>query len=77
MSPTLLEAVIVLALIGLGWQVGVQLAPTVLRHWQQAQAQLDQLDAPVTPQAVGPIQPNRKEVDHERTDEGDTPQTTE
>jgi hypothetical protein len=42
MSPTLLEAAIVLVLIILGWQIGVQLAPTLFRYWRTAQRQLDQ-----------------------------------
>jgi hypothetical protein len=44
MSPTLLEAAIVLALIILGWQIGVQLAPQVLGYWRTAQHQLDQIE---------------------------------
>lgn len=44
MSPTLLEAAIVLVLIILGWQIGVQLAPQVLRYWRTACRQLDQIE---------------------------------
>lgn len=44
MSPTLLEAAIVLVLIVLGWQIGVQLVPTFFRYWRTAQHQLDQIE---------------------------------
>ena len=44
MSPTLLEAAIVLVLIILGWQIGIQLVPEVLRYWRTAQRQLDQIE---------------------------------
>lgn len=44
MSPTLLEAAIVLVLLILGWQIGIQLVPEVLRYWRTAQRQLDQIE---------------------------------
>ncbi|MCE7983915.1 MAG: hypothetical protein DYG89_22300 [Caldilinea sp. CFX5] len=44
MSPTLLEAAIVLVLIILGWQIGIQLAPQVLSYWRTARRQLDQIE---------------------------------
>ena len=66
MSPTLLEAVIVLVLLVLGWQIGIQLTPLVLRYWRTAERQLDQIDEtsdrqlPPTP-PVGPPLSSRKE----------------
>lgn len=53
MSPTLLEGVIILILLLLGWQIGIQLAPRFLRYWGAAQRQLDQIaqaDDPHRPQ---------------------------
>lgn len=44
MSPTLLEAAIVLVLLILGWQIGIQVVPEVLRYWRTAQRQLDQIE---------------------------------
>lgn len=44
MSPTLLEATIVLILIVLGWQIGVRIAPTVLTYWQTARQQIAQIE---------------------------------
>ena len=63
MSPTLLEAVMVIVLIVLGWQIGIQLGPVVWRYWQTARQQLDQID-PLPP--VGPNLPSRKEASDER-----------
>lgn len=66
MSPTLLEAVIVGILLVLGWQIGIQLTPMVLRYWRTAARQLDQIDEardhqlPPTP-PVGPPISSRKE----------------
>ena len=44
MSPTLLEAAIVLVLLILGWQIGIGVVPEVLRYWRTAQRQLDQIE---------------------------------
>ena len=63
MSPTLLEAAIVIVLIVLGWQIGIQLGPVVWRYWQAARQQLDQIDQ-LPP--VGPNLPSRKEASDER-----------
>lgn len=63
MSPTLLEIVVVIILVILGWQIGLGLAPLIWRRWQRTKAQLDQIDQ-VVDTAVG--QTARKESNHER-----------
>lgn len=81
MSPTLLEALIVIILIVLGWQIGIQLAPVVLHHWKSAQRQLDQIDQPgdqacQQPPSVGHVLSSRKESNDEqasRTEQPDPP----
>lgn len=81
MSPTLLEAVIILVLLVLSWQIGIQLTPLVLRYWRTAKQQLDQIDEssdrqlPPTP-PVGPPLSSRKENDDgqaSRTEQPDSP----
>lgn len=65
MSPTLLEAVIVVILLVLGWQIGIQLTPMVVRYWRTAAQQLDQIDGArdrqLPPPPVGPPLSSRKE----------------
>lgn len=63
MSPTLLEIVVVMVLVIVGWQIGVGLAPLIWRRWQRAKAQLDHIDQRVNA-AAG--QTARKESNHER-----------
>lgn len=41
MSPTLLEGLVVLVLIIVVWQIGVQLAPEIFRGLKSANDQLD------------------------------------
>lgn len=40
MSPTLLEGVAVLIVLVVAWQIGIRLAPEIMRILQQAYAQL-------------------------------------
>ncbi|CAN5596073.1 hypothetical protein BH10CHL1_BH10CHL1_25190 [soil metagenome] len=41
MSPTLLEGVAVLVVIGVAWQIGVRLAPDIMGMLQRAMDQLN------------------------------------
>lgn len=69
MSPTLLEATIVLILIVLGWQIGVRVAPVVLAYWQAARQQLDQIEPPPQQPLSSTAKSNKesnKESNHER-----------
>lgn len=79
MSPTLLEAAIVLVLIILGWQIGIQIVPEVLRYWRTVQRQLDQIEqtddrqreqiAPIgQPPSLGKEEQNDKATRPEQTD---------
>lgn len=65
MSPTLLEATIVLILIVLGWQIGVRIAPVVLTYWQAARQQLNQMESPPAEQPLPSTQESNKESNHE------------
>ena len=65
MSPTLLEATIVLILIVLGWQIGVRVAPAVLAYWQAARQQLDQIESPPPDQALSSTTKSNKESNRE------------
>ena len=70
MSPTLLEATIVLILIGLGWQIGVRIAPSVFGYWQAARQQLDAIEAPPVTSTLSSTkksnQESTQESNHER-----------
>ncbi len=41
MSPTLLEGVVIIVILIVAWQIGIRLAPTILRAGQRAIEQLD------------------------------------
>lgn len=69
MSPTLLEATIVLILIVLGWQIGVRVAPAVLAYWQSARQQLDQMESPPPDQPLSSITKSNKESNKESNHE--------
>ncbi len=49
MSPTLLEGVVIIVILVVAWQLGIRLAPAVLRAWQRA---IEQLDARSTKQGA-------------------------
>jgi len=79
MSPTLLEAAIVVVLIILGWQIGIGVVPEVLRYWRSAQRQLEQIEqiddrqreqtAPIgQPPSLGKEDKNDKATRPEQTD---------
>jgi hypothetical protein len=65
MSPTLLEATIVLILVVLGWQIGVRIAPVVLTYWQAARQQLNQVESPPAEQPLPSTKKSNKESNHE------------
>lgn len=69
MSPTLLEATIVLILIVLGWQIGVRIAPVMLTYWQAARQQLDQIEAPPPDQPLSSTTKSNKESNKESNHE--------
>lgn len=48
MTPTLLEGLVALILIGVAWRIGTEIAPTIFRALRRVIHQVDQVDQEVT-----------------------------
>lgn len=59
MTPTLLEGVVVLVLLGVAWQVGLVLAPMIRASWERQKEALDEASGLEEAEAVPELESNR------------------